>query len=314
MGTEKISEQNQQQSEIEEQQAERHLKAVSEEQEQVKELLRRGTIRHYFLGPETIWTREGFGIVVGGALTVFFGGFIFPQLFLYSGSNELLRKVCWVIALFGIVIFGKGLYTMYKETRMESKPVPDRVHDEILEHDIAGLKTISKSMLEKYIPELKDGDQLEGMKMLLVKGPRDYSAFTNLPLVWKLGEDGKLRYSNFSAMTLYFGEETLYIHTCIFNMRNGKAKFHHAYECPYTQLSSVAFEDRAVETVTQNNKAAVKNLKVLVIDAGEGEDDKVTISVADYDTMEKYNGMIDFSDAEEAVKMINEKIEGVNVN
>jgi len=47
-------------------QNERHLKAVSEEQEQVKELLRRGSVRHYFLGPENIWTQEGFGIVVGG--------------------------------------------------------------------------------------------------------------------------------------------------------------------------------------------------------------------------------------------------------
>jgi len=82
METEKISERNRQPHEIENpDQSEKRIKAVGEEQEQVKELLRRGSIRHYFLGPENVWTQEGFGTVVGGALTVFFGAFLLPKLF-----------------------------------------------------------------------------------------------------------------------------------------------------------------------------------------------------------------------------------------
>lgn len=312
MGTDRTSDQNNNHIQADQQSAERHLKAVYEEQEQVKELLRRGSIRHYFCGPETIWTREGFGIAVGGALAIFFGGFIFPRLFLYSSNSAALKIVCWIMTAAGIVILGKGLYEMYKESRMESKPVPDRVHDEILEHDIAGLKTTSKKMLEEHIPAMKGS--FDDMEMLPVKGPRDYSAFANLPLLWRLGEDGKLRYSNFSYMALYFGKEILYIYTCIFNMRNGTAKFHHTYECPYNQIRFAGFEDRTAETVSQSNKAVTQNFKMFVIDAGEGENDKLSMPVADYDVMKKYGGAIDISEAEEAVRILNRKIEGVNNN
>jgi hypothetical protein len=156
--------------------------------------------------------------------------------------------------------------------------------------------------------------RLDKMEMILVKGPRDYSAFTNLPLLWKLGEDGKLRYSNFSVMALYFGEETLYIYTCIFNMRNGTPKFHHTYECPYDEIRFAGFEDRTVETVNQSNKSVAQSLKMLVIDAGEGENERLSMPVADYDIMKKYGGTIDISDAEDAVRILNGKMKGENTN
>lgn len=288
------------------QNAERHIKAVNEEQEQVKELLRRGVVRHYFCGPETIWTREGFGIVVGGVLAIVFGGFIFPKLFLYSSNSDALMIVCRIITAVGVVVLAKGIYDMYRESKKESKPVPDKVHDEILEHDIAGIKKTSISMLEQHIPSLKGG--FDDMETVLVKGPRDYSGFVNLPLMWRLGGDGKLRYSNFSVMALYFGKEILYIYTCIFNMRNGMPKFHHTYECPYDQIRFAGFEDRTFETVTQNNKNVTQNLKMLVIDAGEGESGKLSMPVADYDMMKNLKGTIDYSDAEEAVKMLTGKM------
>lgn len=312
METDKISERNQNNIDTEQQTTEKHLKAVKEEQEQVKELLRRGSIRHYFLGPENIWTQEGFGTVVGGGLTAFFGGFIFPKLFLYSSNSETLKIVCWIMTAIGIVVFGKGLYGMLKESRMESKPVPDEVHDEILEYDIAGLKKISKRILEEHIPLLNEKESLDGMETIFLKGPRDYVANVNLPLVWKLGDDGKLRYSNFSFMALYFGKEILYIYTCIYNMRNATAKFNHTYECPYDQIRFAGFEDSDIETVSQNNKAVTQNLKMLVIDTGDGENDKLSMPVADYGIMKKFNGIIDIGEAEEAVRVLNEKIKGVN--
>lgn len=308
METDKISERNQKNIDAGQQTSEQHLKAVNEEQEQVRELLRRGSIRHYFLGPENIWTQEGFGTVVGGALTVFFGGFIFPKLFLFSSNSETLKIVCWIMTAIGIAVFGKGLYGMLKESRMESKPVPDEVYDEILEYDIAGLKKTSRRILEEHIPLLKEGESLDGMEAIFVKGPRDYVANVNLPLAWRLGDDGKLRYSNFSFMALYFGKEILYIYTCIYNMRNATAKFHHTYECPYDQIRSAGFEDRVIEAVSQNNKPMAQNLKMLVIDAGDGENDKLSMTVADYDIMKKYNGIIDIGDAEEAVRVLTEKL------
>ncbi|HML36903.1 MAG TPA: hypothetical protein PKA19_05660 [Bacillota bacterium] len=290
---------------------ERHLKAVGEQQEQVKELLRRGAVRHYFLGPENIWTREGFGIVVGGLLALFFGGFIFPKLFLYSNNSDVLQKVCWVITAVGFILLVKGLYEMLKESRTKSEPVSDAVYDEILAYDLEGLKATSGQALRENIPCLKAEGSLDGMEMLLVKGPRDYTANVNLPLLWRLGEDGKLRYSNFSAMTLYFGEEALYIYTCIFNMRNGTAKFPHTYECPYEQIRFAGFEDKTIDTVNQKNKSVKQNLKMFVLDTGDGEDDKLSMPVADYDIMKKYGGVIDISGAEEAVRIISEKTGGV---
>ena len=314
MDIEKNSEENQQQIEPEQQKTERHLKAVSEEQEQVRELLRRGSIRHYFLGPENIWTREGFGIVVGGGLTILFGGFILPKLFLYSSNDETMFMICRIMTVIGVIVLGKGVYQMLKESRIESKPVSDEVYDEILEHDIEGLKKASKTALEEHIPWMKDEDSLAEMEMFLVKGPRDYTANVNLPLAWRLGEDGKLRYSNFSVMALYLGKETLYIYTCIFNMRNGTAKFAHTYECPYSQIRFAGFMDEAVEAVSPKNKAVTQNLKMLVIDTGEGENDKLSMPVADYDVMKKMNGTVDISEAEEAVRVLAEKIRGVSDN
>ena len=58
----------------------------------------------------------------------------------------------------------------------------------------------------------------------------------------------------------------------------------------------------------------VQNLKMLVIDAGEGESDRLAMAVADYDVMKKYNGSIDMSDAEEAVRIISDRIKGVKIN
>ena len=288
-------------SEIREQNRQ-HLEAVSKEQDQVKELLRRGSIRHYFLGPENMWTREGFGIVVGGALTIFFGGFLFPQIILYSNSSLNLNKISWIMTSIGIVMLGKGLYEMVKESRVECKPVPDKVYDEILEYDIAGLKETSRNQLKESIPRLNQEESIEEMEMLLVKGPRDYVHNTNLPLVWKLGDDGKLRYSNFSVMVLYFGKENLYIFTSIFNMRNGTGKFQHTYECPYVKIRFVGFKDENVEAVNQNNKAVVQHLKMLVIDSGDGENDKLSMPVTDYDMIKKFNGTFDNRDAEEVVE------------
>ncbi|MEL7655002.1 MAG: hypothetical protein AAGU75_03730, partial [Bacillota bacterium] len=279
---------------------------------QVKELLSRGQSRHYFLGPENMWTREGFGIVVGGALTIFFGGFIFPQIILYSNSSLNLDKISWVVTAIGIVVFGKGLYQMVKESRMDCKPVPDKVHDEILEYDIAGLKETSKSKLKENIPRLNQEEPIDEMELIFVKGPRDYVHNTNLPLTFKLGEDGKLRYSNFSVMVFYFGKENLYIYTSIFNMRNGTSNFQHTYECPYEKIRFVGFEDKTVETVSQQNKSVVQNLKMLVIDAGDGENDKLSMPITDYDITKKLNGTMDNSDAEEAVRMISQKIQNNN--
>lgn len=296
METEKIREQNQQ-----------HAAAVSREQEQVKELLRRGSIRHYFLGPENIWSQEGFGTVMGGAFTAILGGIILPKLILYSNSSLALDYVCWIMTAIGILVCGKGFYRMRKEARIENKPVPDKVHDEILEYDMAGLKEISKRVLKENIPKLREEESLDGMEMVLVKGPRDYVANSNLPLIWKLGEDGKLRYSNFSVMALFFGKENLYLFTSIFNMRNGTSKFQHTYECPYQKIRFAGFQNETVETPNQQNKAVQRNLRMLVIDAGDGENDKLSMPVTDYDIVKKLNGTIDNSDAEEAVRILTEK-------
>jgi len=157
-------------------------------------------------------------------------------------------------------------------------------------------------------------ESINEMEMLIVKGPRDYVASVNLPLRWRLGEDGMLRYSNFSVMALYFGKEDLFIFTSIFNMRDGISKFHHTYECPYHKIRFAGLEDKTVETVTQQNKSVVQNLRMLVIDAGDDENVKLSMPVADYDIAKKFNGTIDNSDAEEAVSVLTNKLKGVNFN
>jgi len=285
-------------------QEQKHISAVKKEKEQVIELLRRGSIRHYFLGPESIWSKEGFGTVAGGFLTTFFGGFLLPRLFLYGTTNDGLKYLCWAMTAVGILILIKGLYLMIKESRTDRKPVPDKVHDEILEYDIEGLKKISKQVLKTNILKLVEDENIDQMDMVLVKGPREYVHNVNLPLVWKLGDDGKIRYSNFSTMVIYFGANNLYIYTSIFNMRNGTSKFEHTYECPYDKIKFVGLEDRIIETVTQKNKKISQKLQMFVINAGDDESDELAISVKDYEIMEKSKGYFNISDAEKAIDLI----------
>ncbi|MDF2654698.1 MAG: hypothetical protein K0R19_1172 [Bacillota bacterium] len=282
--------------------------AVRSEQEQVKELLRRGVVRHYFLGPETMWTQESFGVFVGGALAVLFGGLIFPKLFLYSSNSEVLKIVCWLMAAVGIALCLKGILGMMREAKKKNDPIPDQAFDEILQIDLECLMETAKSTLKENIPQLEKEEPINEMKSILVKGPRDYVHNVNLPLAWRLGSDGRLRYSNFSVMVLFFGTEKLYLYTSIFNTRNGASKFSHVYECPYLKIRSVCLEDRVVETVNQQNKSVVQNLNMLVIDAGDDEREKLAITVADYDAMKRYGGMIDVSAAEQAVMEIRNRI------
>lgn len=286
---------------------EQRANAISKEQEQVKELLRRGTVRHYFLGPESIWTQEGFGFVMGGFFASFLGGVLLPKLFLYANTNAALKYLCWIITAAGIILLVRGGLGMLKESRKIQEPVPDSIHDEILEYDIANLRNISKILLKTNISKLKD-ENMDEMEMILVKGPRDYVENVNLPLVWKRGDDGVLRYSNFSVLALYFSKENLYIYTSIFNMRNGTSKFQHTYYCPYNKIKYVGLEDRVIESVNQKNKAFMSNLKMMVINAGDGEEDELSLAVMDYDMVKKMNATMDIQVAEEAVEMIRNRM------
>lgn len=285
-----------------------HENAVAKEQEQIQELLRRGAVRHYFLGPENIWSQEGFGTVVGGVLTGFLGGILLPKLFLYSNTNAALQYMCWLMTAAGIFLILKGLHGMKKEYRVQQKQVSDQTFDEILAYDLVKLGDISKALLKENIPKLAEEENLEQMEMVLVRGPRDYVHNVNLPLLWKQGEDGFLRYSNFSVMALYFGNENLYIYTSIYNMRNGTSKFQHTYECPYDKIRYTRLEDRVIDTVNQKNKAISGKLQVLVINAGDREEDELVIPVRDYDLMEQMQGDLDICDAETAIQLIINKI------
>lgn len=281
---------------------------VRREQDQVKELLKRGTVKHYFLGPETMWTQESFGILVGGALAVIFGGLIFPKLFFYSNNSEVLKVICWLMVAVGILLSIKGIRGMARESKRKDEPVPDQVFDEILQTDLESLMQTAKSALKESMPHLVSEEPIDEMETIFVRGPRDYVHNVNLPLVWRLGSDGFLRYSNFSAMVLFFGNEKLYLYTSIFNTRNGTSKFPHVYECPYLKIRSAGLEDRVVETVSQQNKSVVQNLRMFVIDAGDEETEKLAITVADYDAMRRLKGNLDMSSAEQAASTIMHKI------
>lgn len=282
--------------------------AINKEQGQVKELIRRGSIRHYFLGPENIWSQEGFGTVIGGFFCTILGGILLPMLLLYSSDNVGLKYSSWMITVAGILLMIRGLYGMFKESRLKRKPVPDSLHDEILEYDIEGLKNKSKILLKTNIPKLID-ENIDEMKCLIVKGPREYVDNVNLPLIWKLGDDGKIRYSNFSIMVIYFGKENLYIFTSIFNMRNGTSKFQHTYECPYHKIRFVGFQDRVIETVSQQNKAIIQNLQMLIINAGDEEGEELAISIQDYGMIQKLKGVFETGEAEQVVNSILNKLQ-----
>lgn len=277
------------------------------QREQVKELMRRGRVKKYFFGPGDFRSGEGFGYVVGGIGLLLFGGVLLPQLFGGHGESGYEYYFYYGMGGIGLFMLLKGIYEIYKERGRRRQPVSDQEYDEIFQGDVELTRRAGEAFLRKTfaLPE--------ETSFLHCHFPIYYSSSKNLPIVWKTGEDGFIRYSNFALLSLAFsgaGEESrMFAYTSIFNCRNGTLRFERTYEYETRQITKVEGRDVEVDRLTEENTWEPKNLAMLLIGIEGREDVNELAGIArDYGVMEKKKGVFDTTHIEQFAERLLEKL------
>jgi len=109
-------------------------------------------------------------------------------------------------------------------------------------------------------------------------------------------------------MLIYPFNDICYIYTAYVNLFDGTAKFEHAYDCKYTSIESVGYEDVTFTTVTQSRKEVEKHTKTFYIKAAEGNTSRVSVNIVDYDIIKEIGGHFDKSEALKAYVFLNSKL------
>lgn len=276
-----------------------------------QETITRGRYRKYFFGPKPLWKeRESTGIMFGAILCFLFGWFIIPYLGNAAGLNPLgLRLAVIVLTLGGILILIRGLFKIKEEKTKAYTPVSDDEFDRYFQYDISGIKNKSKAFLRENISGLAaSGNDINSVEPFILHSAEEYSSNVNLPLMVKCGDDGLIRASNLFFMLIYPFDDICYIYTTYANLFDGTAKFEHAYDCKYTSIESVNYEDITFSTVTQKRQEVEMNTKTLSIKAKEGNTSRVSVNIIDYDIIKKTGGHFDETEAFKAYEFLNSKL------
>lgn len=276
-----------------------------------QETITRGRYRKYFYGPKPLWKeRESTGIIFGSLLCFFFGWFIVPYIGHAAGLNPLgLKLAAAVLTLGGILILVRGLFKVKEEKTKTYTPIKDEEFDRYFLYDLSGLKNKSKAFLKENIADLdSSGNDIDSVEPFVMYSAEDYSSNVNLPLMVKRGEDGLIRASNLFFMLIYPFNDICYIYTSYVNLFDGTAKFEHSYDCKYTSIESVGYEDVTFSTVTQQRKEVEMHTKTFYIKAKEGNTSRVSVNIIDYDIIKKIGGYFDETEALKAYDFLNSKI------
>ncbi len=277
-----------------------------------QETITRGRYRKYFFGPKPVWKeRESSGIFLGTILCFLFGWFIVPYIGHAAGMSPLgLKLATLVLTLGGILIFVRGLFKMKEENAKTYTPIKDEEYDRYFQYDVLGIKNKSKAFLRENIANFaSSGNDLDSIEPFILYSPEEYSSNVNLPLMVRCGDDGLIRASNLFFMLIYPFDDICYIYTCYVNLFDGTAKFEHAYDCNYTSIEKVGYEDITFTTVTQQRKEVEKHTKTFYIQAKEGNTSRVSVNIVDYDIIKDIGGHFDKAEALKAYVFLNSKLQ-----
>ena len=110
-------------------------------------------------------------------------------------------------------------------------------------------------------------------------------------------------------MLIYPFNDVCYIYTSYVNLFDGTAKFEHAYDCNYTSIESVGYEDITFSTVTQSRKEVEMHTKTLYIKAKEGNTSRVSVNIIDYDIIKETSGHFDETEALKTYEFLMSKVQ-----
>ncbi len=284
----------------------------NEDFDRFQETITRGRYRKYFFGPKPLWKeRESTGIIFGALLCFLFGWFIVPFLGHAAGLNPLGLKLAMVVlTLGGILILVRGLFKIKEEKNKTYTTVKDEEFDRYFQYDILGIQKKSKAFLRENIAGLTDsGNDFSSVEPFILYSAEGYSSNVNLPLMVKCGDDGLIRASNLFFMVIYPFDDICYIYTSYVNLFDGTAKFEHAYDCSYTSIESVGYEDITFSTVTQKRQEVEMHTKTLYIKAKEGNTSRVSVNIIDYDIIKSIGGHFDETEALRAYEFLMSKVQ-----
>ena len=276
-----------------------------------QETITRGRYRKYFFGPKPLWKeRESTGIIFGALLCFLFGLFIVPYIGHAAGLDPRgLKLAAAVLSLGGILILVRGLFKIKEEKNKTYTPVKDEEFDRYFQYDILGIKNKSKEFLRENIADFaSSGNDLDTVKPFIMYSAEEYSSNVNLPLMVRCGDDGIIRASNLFFMLIYPFNDICYIYTSYVNLFDGTAKFEHAYDCNYTSIESVGYEDITFSAVTQKRQEVEMHTKTLFIKAKEGNTSRVSVNIIDYDIIKNTGGHFDETEALKAYEFLNSKL------
>lgn len=277
-----------------------------------QETITRGRYRKYFFGPKPLWKeRESTGIIFGSLLCFLFGWFIVPYIGHAAGLNPLgLKLAVTVLTLGGILILIRGLFKIKAENAKTYNPINDEEFDRYFQYDILGIKNKSKAFLKENIAGFdSSGNDLDSVEPFILYSAEEYSSNVNLPLMVKCGDDGLIRASNLFFMLIYPFNDICYIYTSYVNLFDGTAKFEHAYDCNYTSIEKVGYENITFTTVTQQRKEIEMHTKTLYIKAKEGNTSRVSVNIIDYDIVKNIGGHFDETEALKAYEFLVSKVQ-----
>ena len=124
----------------------------------------------------------------------------------------------------------------------------------------------------------------------------------------KRGDDDLIRASNLFFMLIYPFEDICYIYTSYVNLFDGTAKFEHAYDCKYSSIASVGYEDISFSKVTQKRQEVEMHTKTFYIKAKEGNTSRVSANIIDYNIIKDIGGYFDETEALKAYEFLNSKL------
>lgn len=276
-----------------------------------QETITRGRYRKYFLGSKPAWReRESTGIFFGSILCFFFGWFVVPIIGRAAGLSPMgLKLAALALTLGGIIILILGYFKLKEEKAKTYTPIKDEEFDRYFEYDVKGIKNKSKAFLRENIAGFgSSGNDLDSVEPFILHSAEEYSSNVNLPLAVKCGDDGLIRASNLFFMLIYPFNDICYIYTCYANLFDGTAKFEHAYDCKYTSIEAVGYEDITFTTVTQKRQEVEKHTKTFYIKAKEGNTSRVSVNIVDYDIIKDIGGRFDNKEALKAYVFLNSKL------
>lgn len=278
--------------------------------EHMKELRRRANVLKYFEGAGDLRSTEGFGYLLGGALCLLMGAFVFPMVFGGQTDTGVEKYLFWIMTACGAWMLLKGVFLLSIDSKKPIVQISDDEFAEIRSYDLAVARTAAEHAIRQMEPEATE--------IFHLTGPNYYTANRHIPILWKKDGAGIIRYSNIAMVSMVVSNERVFAHTCILNHRDGILSKPNTFQYEKEVFLELSIERREIERLTSEHKIEDKTVEMLLFHMKERDDiNELSVILSDAGIEKKYGGLFDQSEtrgiaqrlAESLSRKLEEKID-----